>query len=60
MTEREARKTVRKHWAEFILNADGPPPGTDAVWASENERIARRLGFERGVICGEQLPQVKK
>ncbi len=43
MTKREAREAVRRHWAEYIGNADGPPEGSEEVWAEENARIVRFL-----------------
>lgn len=49
MTRLEARRSIRKHWAEFIRNSDYPgdvtlqDPAVFAVFADETQRIASRI-----------------
>lgn len=50
MTEREARKWVRQHWATFMLMADCPdkaPNEAANVFGEESRRLAGRLGLWR-------------
>ena len=46
LTEREARRWVREHWADFIHLSDcpcGAPEEAANLWDSESKRIAARI-----------------